>query len=228
MNHLNLTIPEPYRDCLRLGTCSWKCDSWKGLIYRPDLDYGPNDYLPDYARHLNTVEVDQWFWSLFPPGAKLPDQDTVRAYAEGVPDDFLFTVKAPNSITLTHFYSRQPKPTGNNGRGVCHHVRCGYESATAGVAPRKNRCADGNCLGEGARAPQPRKPTCTPVLRQHRTSGWPGCQGRCACGMTDRETRPTGLAAGDHCGRPRSGPVLTVSERAKCGTPRRPVHKDAP
>ena len=29
--------------------------------------------------------------------------------AASVPDDFLFTVKAPNSITLTHYYSKQPK-----------------------------------------------------------------------------------------------------------------------
>jgi len=94
MEQPNLTIPERYRDSLRLGTCSWKCDSWKGPIYRPDVDYGPNDCLPDYARHLNTVEVDQWFWSLFPPGSKLPDEAAVRGYAEGVPDDFLFTVKA--------------------------------------------------------------------------------------------------------------------------------------
>jgi len=109
MNHLNLAIPERYRDCLRVGTCSWKYDSWKGLIYRPDADYAPNDYLPDYAQHFKTVEVDQWFWSLFPPGVKLPDEGTVRGYAQTVPDDFLFTVKAPNSVTLTHFYSRQPK-----------------------------------------------------------------------------------------------------------------------
>jgi len=107
MTPLNLTIPERYRDCLRVGTCSWKFDSWKGLVYDAGKAYEPNDYLPDYARYLNTVEVDQWFWSLFPPGAKLPDEDTVRAYAEGVPDNFLFTVKAPNSITLTHCCARQ-------------------------------------------------------------------------------------------------------------------------
>jgi uncharacterized protein YecE (DUF72 family) len=109
MYDLDLTIPEPYRDCLRLGTCSWKYDSWKDLIYRPGVDYSPDDYLPDYARFFNTVEVDQWFWSLFPPGVKLPDEPTVEAYAAGVPDDFLFTVKAPNALTLTHYYSRQPK-----------------------------------------------------------------------------------------------------------------------
>lgn len=28
---------------------------------------------PDgYAKHLTTVEVDQWFWSLFPSGITLP------------------------------------------------------------------------------------------------------------------------------------------------------------
>lgn len=94
---------------LRVGTCSWKYDSWKGLVYEPDKSYGPYDYLADYARHFNTVEIDQWFWSLFPTGAKLPSPDTARRYAESVPADFRFSVKAPNAITLTHYYARQPK-----------------------------------------------------------------------------------------------------------------------
>ena len=85
---------------LRLGTCSWKYDSWKGLIYDPAKTYSPHDYLSDYARHFSTVEIDEWFWSLFPTGLKLPNPETVKAYAESVPDDFQFTVKAPNSITL--------------------------------------------------------------------------------------------------------------------------------
>ena len=101
-------IPVPYRRTLRIGSCSWKYDSWKGLVYDPDRRYAPHDYLPDYARHFNTVEIDQWFWSLFPSGVTLPDPDIVRRYAESVPENFLFTVKAPNAITLTHFYARQP------------------------------------------------------------------------------------------------------------------------
>ena len=92
---------------LRIGTCSWKYDSWKGLVYDPGRKYSPNDYLADYARHYNTVEIDQWFWSLFGAGAKLPDPETVAIYADSVSDDFLFTVKAPNSITLTHHYAKQ-------------------------------------------------------------------------------------------------------------------------
>jgi len=101
-------IPDEYSSWLRVGTCSWKFDSWKGLLYEPGKSYRGQDYLQDYAKHLNTVEVDQWFWSLFPESIRLPDVRTVKQYAESVPDDFVFTVKAPNALTLTHFYSRQP------------------------------------------------------------------------------------------------------------------------
>lgn len=102
-------IPAESAGRLRIGTCSWKYDSWKGLVYDPDRRYRPDDYLPDYARRFATVEIDQWFWSLFPAGVKLPDPNAVKRYADSVPDDFRFTVKAPNAITLTHAYTRQPK-----------------------------------------------------------------------------------------------------------------------
>lgn len=90
-------IPEKYQPYLRIVTCSWKYDSWKGLVYDPEKKYRPYDYLADYARYFNTVEIDQWFWSLFHQGAKLPDSDTVRAYTDSAPDDFVFTIKVPNS-----------------------------------------------------------------------------------------------------------------------------------
>ena len=96
------------RETVVFGTCSWKYDAWKGIVYDRGKSYQPFDYLPDYARHYDTVEIDQWFWSLFPGGLRLPEPETVRRYAESVPDDFRFTVKAPNAITLTHFYSKQP------------------------------------------------------------------------------------------------------------------------
>lgn len=102
-------IPELFRPFLKIGTCSWKFDSWKGLFYDQAKTYRPDDYLPDYAQHLDTVEIDQWFWSLFPGGIRLPDIGTVKNYAESVPDGFIFTVKAPNSLTLTHFYAKQTR-----------------------------------------------------------------------------------------------------------------------
>ncbi len=103
---LDLSIPPEWAEWLRIGTCSWKYDSWKGLIYEPGKDYGPWDYLPDYGRRLRTVEVDQWFWSLFPGSIRLPEPGDVKRYAESVPDDFVFSIKAPNALTLTHFYAK--------------------------------------------------------------------------------------------------------------------------
>lgn len=88
----------------KIGTCSWKYDSWIGLLYnRQDK----SNYLKAYAENFRTVEIDQWFWSLYPNRPiKLPDKHVVEAYASSVPDDFTFTVKAPNCLTLTHYYSR--------------------------------------------------------------------------------------------------------------------------
>ena len=89
---------------LRIGTCSWKYPSWHRLVY--SAPKGIN-YLEEYAQQYNTVEIDQWFWSLF--GAdqvKLPNPFDVVAYRAAVNDDFRFTVKVPNSITLTHFYKK--------------------------------------------------------------------------------------------------------------------------
>jgi len=107
---LDLSVPKALRGLLRLGTCSWKYDTWKGLVYEPLKTYRPDDYLADYAKSLDSVEVDQWFWSLFPGGQRLPDPAVTKLYAKSVPDDFVFTVKAPNSLTLTHYYAKQTPP----------------------------------------------------------------------------------------------------------------------
>jgi len=90
---------------LRLGTCSWKFPSWAGLVYSQAKGI---DYLEEYAQQYDSVEIDQWFWSRFDLGeVKLPDPDDVSAYRAVVPDRFRFTVKAPNSVTLTHLYRQE-------------------------------------------------------------------------------------------------------------------------
>lgn len=91
---------------LKIGTCSWKYDSWRGLVYE-DVDKKDRNYLEEYSRRFDTVEVDQWFWSLFDsPQPKLPDPRVVEEYAQAVPEGFYFTVKVPNSLTLTHHYRK--------------------------------------------------------------------------------------------------------------------------
>ena len=87
---------------IRFGTCSWKYDSWNGIVYSESKS---KNYLKEYSQKFNTVEIDQWFWSLFPPAkVVLPQKSVVEDYKKSVPDDFIFTIKVPNSITLTHFY----------------------------------------------------------------------------------------------------------------------------
>ncbi len=86
---------------LRIGTCSWKYDSWRGIVYSSKQKI---NYLEEYSTRYNTVEIDQWFWSLFDDIIRLPEESTVKEYNNSVPDDFKFTIKIPNSITLTHYY----------------------------------------------------------------------------------------------------------------------------
>lgn len=89
---------------LRIGTCSWKYDSWKGILYPNTEKF---NFLEEYSKYYNTVEVDQWFWSLFDNGKViLPKENDAKSYAESVPVDFKFTIKIPNSLTLTHFYRK--------------------------------------------------------------------------------------------------------------------------
>ncbi|MCP5107246.1 MAG: DUF72 domain-containing protein [bacterium] len=94
---------------IHFGTCSWKYDSWKGIVY-PEQGK-PTNHLEAYADHFDSVEVDQWFWSLFGVDkVKLPDSKTVNEYLDAVHGDFQFTIKVPNSITLSHFYTHgKPK-----------------------------------------------------------------------------------------------------------------------
>jgi uncharacterized protein YecE (DUF72 family) len=89
---------------LYIGSCSWKYNSWRGLVYSPSGDL---NYLAEYSRKYNTVEIDQWFWSLFAGGkVVLPNPEVVQEYARVVPADFKFSIKLPNSITLTHYYRK--------------------------------------------------------------------------------------------------------------------------
>lgn len=95
---------------IRMGTCSWKYDSWRGIVYP---EQGKLNYLQEYSHYFNTVEIDQWFWSLFGVDkVKLPESRVVEEYLNAVPKDFKFTVKIPNSITLSHFY-QHGKPKGS-------------------------------------------------------------------------------------------------------------------
>lgn len=120
---------------LRIGTCSWKYDSWRGLVYsdRPTLNH-----LEEYAAKYDTVEVDQWFWSLHGKNrVTLPRRDTVEAYRAAVPEGFVFSVKVPNSITLTHPYrTSKSEPLVANPHFLSHDL---YRRFLDAIEPLKDR-----------------------------------------------------------------------------------------
>ncbi len=94
---------------LFVGTCNWKFESWKGLVYSAGEDV---NYLKEYSKLYNTVEIGQWFNSLHGNNKViLPKPQLVRSYQTSVNNDFKFTVKIPNSITLTHLYSKADDET---------------------------------------------------------------------------------------------------------------------
>ena len=85
---------------LRIGTCGWKYDSWRGLVYSNNLDI---NYLKEYSECYDAVEVQQWYFSLHGSNkVVLPKPEMVTAYKNSVHKDFKFSIKIPNSITLTH------------------------------------------------------------------------------------------------------------------------------
>jgi uncharacterized protein YecE (DUF72 family) len=89
---------------LKIGTCSWKYDSWRGIIYSQEPKI---NFLQEYSNFFDTVEIDQWFWSLYTiKKVSLPNPRTVEEYKSSIPEDFKFSIKIPNSITLTHFYKK--------------------------------------------------------------------------------------------------------------------------
>jgi len=83
---------------VRLGTSSWSFPGWAGLVYGKERAWKTAELsehgLAAYAEHplLRMVGVDRGFY------APIPEAD-LRAYADAVPDDFRFLVKAPSAVT---------------------------------------------------------------------------------------------------------------------------------
>ena len=77
---------------LRIGTSGWNYPEWKGSFYPKDMK--PAGMLAYYARRFATVEVNNTFY-------RMPTPKAVAGWAAGVPEGFVFVLKAPQRIT--HF-----------------------------------------------------------------------------------------------------------------------------
>ena len=75
---------------IRIGTSGWRYPSWRGDFYPVGLRQ--RDELAHLASQLNAVEINGSFYSLQRP-------TSYAAWAEQVPDDFVFAVKGGRFIT---------------------------------------------------------------------------------------------------------------------------------
>ena len=75
---------------IHLGTSSFTAAGWSGSFYPKGLKSA--EHLAYYAEHFNTVEIDSTFYAC-------PSPTTVKGWAQKTHDDFIFSVKVPQSIT---------------------------------------------------------------------------------------------------------------------------------
>lgn len=75
---------------IRIGTCAWSFDDWRGVFYPEHLPQ--NQRLGFYAGFLNSVEIDSTFYA--PPSVQ-----TAGRWLDETPDDFVFSCKVSREIT---------------------------------------------------------------------------------------------------------------------------------
>jgi uncharacterized protein YecE (DUF72 family) len=82
-------VPADRRRAIRIGCSGWNYASWKDVFYegRP-----ARSWLEHYARHFDTVEVNNTFY-------RLPRRDSVATWERTAPERFCFAVKASRYLT---------------------------------------------------------------------------------------------------------------------------------
>ena len=81
-------IPLPSE--LRVGTSSWSSEDWLNVFYPEGTS--PADFISEYAKHFDTVEIDSTFY-------RSPSPAMVRNWAQRTPHGFKFAAKVPRIIT---------------------------------------------------------------------------------------------------------------------------------
>ncbi len=75
---------------VRIGTSGWHYAHWRGPLYEAGL--APARMLEFYARHFDTVEINNSFY-------RLPSTETLESWRKGTPAGFCFAVKGSRFIT---------------------------------------------------------------------------------------------------------------------------------
>ena len=77
---------------LHIGTSGYSYKEWKGIFYPEKIS--PTEMLHFYSERLGAVEINNTFYHM-------PTESVLCSWAGQVPDDFVFTLKAPQ--VMTHF-----------------------------------------------------------------------------------------------------------------------------
>ncbi len=83
-------MPELNPDTVRIGTCAWSFEDWRGLFYPEKLSQA--DRLGFYARFFSTVEADSTFY-------RVPEPHVAGRWLDDTPPSFRFACKMPRAIT---------------------------------------------------------------------------------------------------------------------------------
>jgi uncharacterized protein YecE (DUF72 family) len=75
---------------IHVGTSGYGYDEWKGKFYPEKIS--PREMLRFYSDRLGAVEINTTFY-------RMPKEGILTSWAEQVPKDFLFALKAPQVIT---------------------------------------------------------------------------------------------------------------------------------
>ncbi len=73
-----------------IGTSGYGYKEWKGKFYPEKMP--PKEMLRFYSARFGAVEINNTFY-------RMPTENVLVSWAEQVPDDFIFTFKAPQVIT---------------------------------------------------------------------------------------------------------------------------------
>jgi uncharacterized protein YecE (DUF72 family) len=83
-----------------VGTSGYGYAEWKGIFYPEKIS--PKEMLRFYSDRLSTVEINNTFYHM-------PKESVLASWAEQVPEDFVFALKAPQIIT----HMKQLRNAGN-------------------------------------------------------------------------------------------------------------------
>lgn len=96
---------------VRLGTSTWSFPGWRGIVYAPSSGERrlAADGLAAYSRYpiFRTVGLDRNFYRAL-------SADAYAVFAEQVPEDFRFLVKAPREVTDPYLRTAAGRPRAPN------------------------------------------------------------------------------------------------------------------